>query len=113
MKEVPGKELIFIDESGVDLALLRLYDRAKKGKRCQGSKPLRREKRVSILGAIGLENVWVCHPLLGSVDRITFEAFIVTKVLLNLKKGMKILMDNARIHQGEIVRDCIKKREQS
>jgi hypothetical protein len=39
IKEVSLKYLIFIDESGVNLAMVRLYARALKGQRAQGPKP--------------------------------------------------------------------------
>jgi hypothetical protein len=36
------QDLIFIDESGVNLAMVRLYRRALKGQRARGQKPLKR-----------------------------------------------------------------------
>lgn len=107
MREAKAEELIFLDESGTDLALVRLHGRAIKGKRCRGSKPQKRGKRVSLISAISLNEVLVCHPVLGSVDGITFEAFVVIKLVPKLKEGMKVIMDNARIHLGEMVREAI------
>lgn len=107
MREVEAETLIFLDEAGVDLSLVQLYGRAIKGKRCRGSKPQKRGKRVSLISAISLDEVLVCHPVLGSVDGITFEAFVVTKLVPKLKKGMKVIMDNARIHLGKMVREAI------
>ncbi|WP_445299572.1 transposase, partial [Microcoleus sp. B3-A4] len=52
IKEISFKDLIFIDESGVNLAMVRLYARALKGERAQGPKPTKRGKNVSILGAM-------------------------------------------------------------
>lgn len=107
MHSIPEQDLIFLDESGVDLALVRLYGRALRGQRCYGAKPQKRGKRVSLLGALSLDKVLVCHPVLGNVDGITLEAFVVTKLLPHLQPGMKVVMDNASIHQGEQVRKAI------
>jgi hypothetical protein len=49
--------LIFIDESGVNLAMLRLYARSLKGKRARGVKPQKRGKNISIISALSLEKV--------------------------------------------------------
>jgi hypothetical protein len=48
------QDLIFIDESGVNLAGVRLYARALKGSRASGPQPNRRGKNVSIFGFLRL-----------------------------------------------------------
>ena len=52
MKE---EDFVFIDEAGVNLALMRLYARAVKGKRARGTKPQKRGKNVSMIGAVALK----------------------------------------------------------
>lgn len=73
---IPAEDLVFIDESGVNLGLDRLFARSKKGTRARGKRPDCRGSNVSIIGAIALNGVLAqCH-LMGSTDRLTFEAFI-------------------------------------
>ena len=43
-----AKDLIFIDESGVNLALTRLFARSAKGTRARGRRPQRRGKNVTL-----------------------------------------------------------------
>jgi hypothetical protein len=43
----------------------------------------------------------------GSVDGATFEAFIVKELVPKLWKNACIVMDNARIHLGEMVKEAI------
>jgi hypothetical protein len=81
--------------------MVRLYARSLKGSRAKGLKPNRRGKNVAILGAISVEKVLTSVNLLGSIDGITFEAFIIKKLLLNLCKGACILMDNYSINKGK------------
>jgi hypothetical protein len=76
--------LIFIDESGVNLARVRLYARLLKGSRAKESTPNRRGKNVSISGAMSVKKVLTSVNLLGSIERITFEDFIIIKLLLTL-----------------------------
>lgn len=60
--------MIFIDESGVNLALVRLFARAPKGQRAHGDRPHKRGKNVSVIGAIGLDGVITQYSLLGACD---------------------------------------------
>uniref|UniRef100_UPI0030D93386 IS630 family transposase n=1 Tax=Picosynechococcus sp. PCC 11901 TaxID=2579791 RepID=UPI0030D93386 len=101
------KDLIFIDESGVDLALTRLRGRAPRGKRAHGKRPSKRGKRVSMISAISLEKVLTNVNLLGSSDGLTFEAFIHRQLVPQLWQGACVIMDNCSIHKGKAIRDCI------
>ena len=107
IREIKVEDLIFIDESGVNLALLRLYARALKGKRARGKKPQKRGKNISIISALSLQKVLASINIYGSVDGVTFEAFIVKKLVPKLWKNACVVMDNARIHQGEMVKEAI------
>ena len=71
------KDLIFIDESGVNLAIVRLYVQSLKGSRAKSPKPNKRGKNVSIIGAISVNEVLTSVNLIGTTDAITFEAFII------------------------------------
>ncbi|ELP54173.1 hypothetical protein O53_2989 [Microcystis aeruginosa TAIHU98] len=57
MREIEASKLIFIDESGVNLALLRLYARALIAQRDREIKPQKRGRNISIISAISLEKV--------------------------------------------------------
>lgn len=107
VNQVLTKDLIFIDESGVNLAMTRLYARAIKGKRARGKKPLNRGKNVSLLTALSLEKVVASSNIYGAVNGITFEAFIATKLVPNLWKNACVVMDNAKIHLGDNIRELI------
>ena len=52
LEGIQAKDLIFIDESGVNLSLIRLFARALKGKRARGERPMKRGKNVSLIGAM-------------------------------------------------------------
>ncbi len=87
--------------------MLRLYARALKGKRARGGKPQKRGKNVSIISALSLEKVLASSNIYGSVDGTTFEAFIVKKLVPQLWENACVVMDNARIHLGKIVKEAI------
>ena len=110
IRDIRVEDLIFIDESGVNLALLRLYARALKGKRARGKKPQKRGKNISIISALSLQKVLASSNIYGSVDGVTFEAFIVKQLVPQLWKNACVVMDNARIHLGEMVKEAIEKK---
>jgi len=89
--------------------MVRLYARALKGSRASGPKPNRRGRNVSLLAAISVKKVLTSVNLIGSIDGITFEAFIIRKLVSVLWKGACVLMDNYGIHKGEEIEKAIKK----
>lgn len=108
MQGILAKDLIFIDEAGVNLAMTRLFARAPKGQRAHGKRPNKRGKNVSLIGAISLNRVITQLPILGAVDGITFEAFISQKLVPKLWKGACVILDNCKIHLGKDVEAMIK-----
>jgi hypothetical protein len=57
LQGILAENLIFIDESGVNLSLVRLFARASKGKRAHAPCPQKKRKNVSLIGAISLKGV--------------------------------------------------------
>lgn len=102
-----AKDLIFIDESGVNLALTRLYARAPRGQRAHGKRPQARGRNVSLISALGLQGVVTQLSLLGSVDGLTFEAFIARKLVPQLWDGACVILDNCSIHLGKEIEGLI------
>jgi hypothetical protein len=66
--------------------MVRLYARSLKGSRARGVKPNRRGKNISILRAISVKKVRASMNLVGLIDGITFEAFIIRKLVPQLWK---------------------------
>ena len=101
------RDLIFIDEAGVNLAMVRLYARSLKGSRAKGEKPNKRGKNVSVIGALSVNEIIASVNLIGGTDALTFEAFIIRKLVPKLWKGACVVMDNCSIHLGEEVEKAI------
>ena len=91
----------------MNLALVRLYARALRGHRARGSRPQKRGKNVSMLGAIALKGVVASVNLLGAADGISFEAFVYQKLVPNLWKGACVVLDNSSIHKGKEIEQAI------
>ena len=109
VREVKEKNLVFVDEAGSNLAMVRLYGRGKIGERVRGEKPQKRGRNVSMVTAISLTEVLASRNIYGSVDGLTFEAFVIRDLVPKLWEGACVIMDNAKIHLGEIIREQIEK----
>ncbi len=99
--------LVFLDEAGVNLWMVRLFARAVQGQRAYGSRPKRKGENVSLFSAISLKGVVAQTSLIGTTDGITFEAFVSQKLVPNLWEGACVIMDNCSAHKGEEVRKMI------
>lgn len=89
--------------------MVRLYARALKGKRARGEKPQKRGRNISLIGALSVTELIASARIYGAVDGVTFEAFVVKKLIPKLGENACVVMDNAKIHQGELVREFIEK----
>lgn len=107
IRDIPVEDLVFLDEAGVNLALMRLYARAPRGQRARGKRPHKRGKNVSLIGAISLKGITTSINLFGSVDGLTFEAFVIRKLIPKLGKGAVVVWDNYSIHKGSKIEEAI------
>ena len=93
--------------------MVRLYARSLKGSRAKGPKPNKRVRTVSIIGAISVNEVLTSVTLIGTTDAITFETFIIRKLVPKLWKGVDVVMDNCTLHTGEEVEKPLKNKGQN
>ena len=54
IEQLRVEDLIFIDEAGVNLAMARLYARALRGQRATATRPGKRGKNITMVGALAL-----------------------------------------------------------
>jgi transposase len=101
------QDLVFIDETGVNLAITRMYARAAIGQRAYASKPRYRGKNVTIIGAMSLSGVLTNFTFSGSNNTDNFVAYLKDELLPNLWPGAIVIMDNLSVHKVEQVRELI------
>ena len=68
--------LVFVDESGVNIAMTTLYARALKGKRAHGARPDKRGKNVTIIGAIATRGIVGAMSFKGGNDKNALLTYI-------------------------------------
>ena len=109
-KELDASKFVFLDESGSNIALTRLYARAPKGKRAYGSLPRNRGKNMTLIASLSLQGVGESLILDGSANAEIFEMYVERILAPSLQAGQTVIMDNLSIHKGNKVRQLIEAR---
>jgi transposase len=104
------KRCKFIDESGINLALTRLYGRAPRGERAIGSTPINYGQNVTLIGALGSEGLDALLTIEGATDGEVFRAYTERILCPTLKVGDIVIMDNLAAHKVSGIREAIEAR---
>lgn len=110
MKPLDVNRLVFVDESGSNIALTPLYARAPRGQRAGGSVPRNRGKNTTLLASLSVEGVGACMLLEGATTAVAFEIYLEQILLPSLAPGQIVVMDNLSAHKGAQVRHLIEDR---
>jgi transposase len=98
IRDIAPENLVFMDEAGLHLAMVRLYARSLKGQRAVGDRPVNRGKNVSLVNALSLRGPLAPLMIVGAMDGLTFEAYIIRRVAPNLWPGAVLVVDNSPTH---------------
>jgi transposase len=101
------ERLKFVDESGVNLALTRLYGRAPGGTRAVGSAPQNYGTNVTLLGALSLSGLDALMTVDGATDGEVFRAFVEQVLCPTLCPGDIVVMDNLSAHKVAGIQDAL------
>jgi transposase len=99
--------LVFVDESGVNIAMTRLYARALKGKRAHGYRPDKRGKNVTMIGALSLKGIIAAMTFKGGNDQLAFKTYVNEVLVPNLWPGACVVMDNFSSHKVTGIKEAI------
>lgn len=100
----------FIDESGINLALTRLYGRAPRGERAVGSTPINYGQNVTLIGALGSGGLDALLMIEGATDGEVFRAYTERILCPTLAAGDIVIMDNLAAHKVSGIREAIEAR---
>lgn len=102
--------LKFVDESGVNLAMTRLYGRAPKGVRVVGAGPHNYGQHVTILGALSLAGVGAVMTVAGATDAEVLRAYIKHVLAPTLVPGDIVMLDNLSVHKATGIQQMLARR---
>jgi transposase len=100
----------FIDESGVNLAMTRLYGRAPRGERACGSVPINYGSNLTIIGALGTAGLDAMMTVDGATDGEIFRVYVGEMLCPTLQAGDIVVMDNLGAHKVSGIREAIEGR---
>ncbi len=84
--EVNLENLVFVDETGSNLAMTRRYARSLRGSRAYNDAPYQRGNNLTLIGAMALRGLVGEMTLPGAADALAFKTY-VKQVLVPNKKG--------------------------
>ena len=101
-----------MDESGVDLALTRLFGRAAKGERVVGAVPRNYGSNITMLAALGTNGVTAAMTVDGATDGDVFMVFVEqvlcpTLAVGDIVAGAQWAGDNLSAHKVTGIRQSI------
>ncbi len=108
MSKLDKDHLVYLDESGVNVDMTRLYGRAKNGARVVDQVPVNTPKNMTVLSSIRLngEKIHTCYP--GGTTKERFLEYLKEHLLPTLQSGDIVVMDNMRSHHAKVVTEFLK-----
>ena len=111
IRGIDPHRLVFVDESGFNVAMTLPYAYAPRGQRAVGRVPKNRGENTSLVAAISLdEGVGDAMTLTGAVDGVAFLAYIEQVIAPKLRPGQIVVMDQLGVHRKPEVREAIEAR---
>jgi transposase len=101
------KNLVYLDESGVDAALHRPYARAPRGMKVLGEVSGTHAQRISLIAALHESRLLAPMRFEGYCDTLVFNAWLEQVLLPELRPGQTVLMDNASFHKSPTTKTLI------
>ena len=109
MKEKPDN-LVFLDEMGILLGIMRDMARSEAGSRVYDLDCLYRGKRLNYVGAMSMKEVLCVKSLTTSMNGELFKEFIVQDLLPKLWRGVVVVMDNLKAHKVTGVKELLEEK---
>jgi transposase len=107
MKSVDVSRLVFIDESGCNIAMSSNSGWAPRGQRLLEHKPMNWGDNISVIGAIRHSGVVCQQSFRGAVATKQFLEFTRTSLCPSLRRGDIVVLDNLSPHKAPAVRAAI------
>ena len=101
------EHLVFLDESGVNKDLSRLYGRALSSQRAVDHAPLNTPRTATVLSSIRLDGEKAFTTYQGGTTGERFVQYLKETLLPTLRPGDIVVMDNMRSHHVKAVREIL------
>ena len=100
VRRIPVERLVFLNESGMHLAMSRSHTWVKRGTEYLDPVPVNWGTTLTLLGAIRVEGWVVLRSMFATANGVRFVAWLTTHLLPKLRRGDVLVMDNLRAHHN-------------
>ncbi len=100
MADLDPGELVFVDESGTNLAMTPRYGRAPRGQRVVGVVPRNHGPNTTLIAAMSPAGITAATSLEGAMDRDAFDVFVGQGLVPALRPGQTVIWDNLSVHKS-------------
>ena len=107
-KTADSSHLVFLDESGVNTDLNRIYGRSIGKNRVFDHSPLNTPTITTVLSSIRIDGSTVAVTYNGGTTGDRFTEYIKDSLITTLKDDDIVIMDNLRSHHVQPVKDAFK-----
>ena len=107
IKDIQLEQLVYIDESGIELTICKDRGWGKKSEKLIGKRSGKYYERTNIIA--GLVNNKSIAPFVfnGSCNKKLFENWVEQFLVKELKAGQIVVMDNAAFHKSQKTKELI------
>ena len=105
--DLDPERLVFIDETGANTKMARLYGRAPRGQRCRAAVPHGHWKTTTFTAGLRWDGLIAPLVLDGPMDGDAFIAWVEQSLAPSLRQGDTVIMDNLPAHKVNGVRQAI------
>jgi transposase len=107
---IDPESLVFLDETGVNTKMARLYGWAPVGERCRDSAPFGHWKTMTFIAGLRLTGMTAPWVLDGPMDGEAFRTYIQHVLAPTLRRGDVVVLDNLPAHKVQGIREAIVER---
>ena len=97
------RRLVFIDETGLNTKLARLYGRCPRGERCLSAVPHGHWQSSTFIAALRHEQIAAPFLIDGPVDAAVFTVYLQQVLCPCLQPGDTLILDNLATHKVQSV----------
>lgn len=105
--EMDLSKLVFLDESGVNTNMSRLYARAEGGARANDAVPLNAGVSYTMLSSVRMNGQTIYETFSGALNGERFKDYLKEYLIASLNPGDIVIMDNLRSHKVDGVKALI------
>ena len=106
-KKTEASHLVFLDESGVNINMIRRYGRGKGGRRVADHAPLNTPQSTTILSSVRLDGEMAYTTFQGGTTGDKFLTYLKDVLIPTLRSGDIVVMDNLRTHHIQAVSELL------